>query len=150
MKTLVVFETLHGNTDKIARAIAGGLSGEVVVKNVTTASAPEVEKIDLLVIGSATQGGRPMKGTQAFLDSLSESNMQGLKTAAFDTRLPTTFVKLFGWAAKKIADSLSKKGANLLVEPEGFFVMSTKGPEKAGELERAVEWGKKVQQAAGR
>jgi len=148
MKTLVIYESLYGNTEKIARAIAGAIEGEVVVKNAGAATAADLEKIDLLLMGSATQGGRAMKATQAFLDSLGENSLKGLKAAAFDTRLTAAIVKLFGWAAKRIAENLKKKGAVILVEPEGFLVVNTKGPEKAGELERAAAWGKQVSAAA--
>jgi hypothetical protein len=37
-----------------------------------------------------------------------------------------------------------RKGGNLLVEPEGFFVEKTKGPLKEGELERAASWAEDV------
>ncbi|MBA7705071.1 hypothetical protein ES703_113895 [subsurface metagenome] len=71
--------------------------------------------------------------------------------AAFDTRISPTdvnsrflniLVKLFGYAAKPIADKLERKGGELIISPEGFFVKGTEGPLKDGELERAVDWAK--------
>jgi hypothetical protein len=54
------------------------------------------------------------------------------------------FVKLFGYAAKPIADRLTKKGGELMIRPEGFFVEDTEGPLKTGELERAVGWVQQI------
>ena len=35
MRTLVVYDSLHGNTEMIARAIGSAISGEVEVRRVT-------------------------------------------------------------------------------------------------------------------
>lgn len=43
-------------------------------------------------------------------------------------------------AAGPIAKRFVKKGGDLAVPPEGFFVAGTEGPLKEGELERAADW----------
>jgi hypothetical protein len=53
-------------------------------------------------------------------------------------------VKLFGYAAKPIANRLTKKGGVLTMEPEGFFVEGTEGPLTDGELERAAAWAQRI------
>jgi hypothetical protein len=74
-----------------------------------------------------------------------------VRVAAFDTRIAIedvdnavlpTFIKVFGYAAKPIADLLQKKGGELSLPPEGFIVKDTEGPLKEGELERAAEWAR--------
>jgi flavodoxin I len=150
MKTLVVYDSMYGNTEKIARAIAAAVRGEVIVKSAATAVPSDLEKIDLFLIGSPTQAGRPLKSMQAFMDSLSESGLKKLKTGVFDTRIKSSFAKLFGYAADKIAAALTKKGAIVLLKAEGFIVKSSKGPLAEGELERAAEWVKKVAEEANK
>jgi len=59
-----------------------------------------------------------------------------------DTRIPLKSLKIFGFAADRIAKNLKDKGANLVVPAEGFFVNGKEGPLKAGELERAAAWAK--------
>ena len=103
---------------------------------------PELENISLLVVGAPTQGGRATPAIKDFLDRVSKAEINGLDAAAFDTRYAAKMVKIFGYAAGKIASSLKKKGAKLVAEPEGFFVDGKEGPLKAGELERAAAWGK--------
>ncbi len=144
MKTLVVYDSVYGFTEKIARAIGSGISGEVKVIKVSELKFGEVDGADLLIVGSPTQGGKPLKPVQAWLDTLPESAVKAKKVAVFDTRLPAKWVKLFGYAAGKIADNLKKKGANLVGEPEAFFVKAAKGPLVDGEEDRARGWGSKV------
>ena len=100
--------------------------------------------IDLLVIGSPTYGGKATEPIQDFLSKMPEGAIKGMKVAAFDTRLTGTFVKIFGFAAEKIADRMTEKGGSLASTPEGFFVTGKKGPLKEGELERAASWAKGI------
>jgi flavodoxin len=147
MKTLVLFDSMYGHTEKIARAMAAALAGEVVIKRVSEATSADLDKIDWFIIGSPTQGGRPLKTTQAFIDSLSEISLKGVKIAVFDTRIPAKWVTVFGFAAGKIVGALKKKGATIAVKEEGFIVKAAKGPLLDGQLERAAEWAKKLQQS---
>ncbi len=144
MKALVIYDSMYGFTEKIARAIGSGIAGEVKVMRVNELSPAEVEGADLLILGSPTQGGKPLKPVQVWLDNLQEAVVRGKKVAVFDTRMPAKWVKLFGYAAGKIAESLKKKGVNLVAEPEAFFVKAAKGPLVDGEEERAKGWGSRV------
>lgn len=143
MRALVVYDSVYGNTEKIAEAIGGAITGgEVRVLREGEVGPPELENISLLVVGAPTQGGRATPAVRDFLDRVSKAEINGLDAAAFDTRVASRAAKIFGYAAGRIANSLKKKGANLVAEPEGFFVDGTKGPLTEGELERAAAWGK--------
>jgi flavodoxin len=146
MKALIVYDSVYGNTEKIARAIAGVLtpSGEVKVLRAGEANPSELKSVDLLIVGSPTQGGKPTKAIQDFLNKLLEPAIKGIDVAAFDTRFSTKLVGIFGYAAGKIADSLKRKGGTLILPPEAFFVKSREGPLKDGELERAAAWAKRI------
>lgn len=143
MRALVVYDSVYGNTEKIAEAIGGAITGgEVRVLRGGEVGPPELENISLLVVGAPTQGGRATPAIRDFLDRVSKAEINGLDAAAFDTRVVSRVANIFGYAAGRIASSLKKKGANLVAEPEGFFVDGTKGPLTEGELERAAAWGK--------
>jgi flavodoxin I len=143
MRTLVVYDSLYGNTEKIAKAIGGAISGgEVRVLRAGEVGPQEMDNISLLVVGAPTQGGRATPAIRDFLDRVSKAEINGLDAAAFDTRHVSAMTKIFGYAAGRIAGDLKKKGAHLIAEPEGFFVTGTKGPLKEGELERAAAWGR--------
>ncbi len=144
MKTLVVYDSAYGNTEKVAKAIGDAIAGDVKVVRASDADIADVNAVDLLIVGSPTYGG---KGTQPVLDFLAkvpEGGIKGKKVAAFDTRLTGRFVKVFGFAAEKIAESLKAKGGDLVSTSEGFFVKGKKGPLNDGELERAASWAKDI------
>lgn len=144
MKALVVYDSQYGNTEKIAKAIGDAIGGDVKVARPAEVNAAELASVDLLIVGSPTQGGRPMKPVKDFLFALPATAVKGKKVAAFDTRVPSTWVKIFGFAAGRIGRALKSKGGTLVAPPEGFYVTGTKGPLKEGELERAGAWAKKA------
>jgi flavodoxin I len=144
MKALIVYDSVYGNTEKIAKAIGGAITGEVKVLRMGEVDSSELKTLDLFIVGSPTQGGRPTPAIQDFLNKVSESDIKGINVAAFDTRFSTRLVGIFGYAAGKIADSLKRKGGTLILSPEGFFVKGKEGPLKEGELERAASWAQEI------
>ena len=59
MKTLVIYDSVHGNTRKIAEAIGEAVSGEVKVQRAGEVDASRLKEFDLLFVGAPTHGGRP-------------------------------------------------------------------------------------------
>ncbi|MFC2009982.1 flavodoxin family protein [Chloroflexota bacterium] len=144
MKVLIVYDSGYGNTEKIAKAIGGAITGDVKVLRAGEVNPAELEAVDFLIVGSPTYGGRPTEAIKDFLNQVTESVIKGINVAAFDTRISARWVKIFGFAAGRIAKNLKKKGGTLILSPEGFFVKGTKGPLKEGELEHAASWAKEV------
>ena len=155
MKALVIYESFFGNTEKIAQAIgdALGASMEVEVCKVSEIKPEQLKDVNLLIVGSPTRGFMPSPGIKSFIKSIPTNGLQGIKAAAFDTRISEDdakprilrfLMKLFGYAAEPISKKLRNKGAEIVIAPEGFCVKDTKGPLKEGELERAVSWTKKI------
>ena len=151
MKILIVFDSLYGNTEKIAQAIKEGLSSgnEVALVRADQASANDIEKMDLVLVGSPTHGGQFSEAVKNFFKSIPDKGLQGKRAAAFDTGMSkeneSGFVKgvisFFGYASKRIGKELTKKGATL-TGAETFFVLGKEGPLKEGEIERARQWAK--------
>jgi flavodoxin len=133
MKVLVIYDSTHGNTAKIAQAIGEAIGGRVL--KVGEVSPADLSEFDLLFVGSPTHGGSPTKEINNLLKTLPV--LPGAKAAAFDTR---TLKSPFGVAAVKIAKALEKAGLTLQAPPEGFLVLGVKGPLVEGELERAAGW----------
>lgn len=144
MRTLVVYDSAYGNTERIARSISDAIGGEVRFVRASEANPTDVTAIDLLIVGSPTYGGKATQPILDFLAKVPEGAINGMKVAAFDTRLAGRFVRVFGFAAEKIAESLKAKGGNLSSTPGGFFVKGKKGPLADGELELAVSWAKEI------
>ena len=144
MKALVVFDTAYGNTEEIGKAIGKGIGKEAKVIRAKEVKPANLEGIDLLVIGSPTQAGQELPDTHKFLMNIAVPAVRGMKVAAYDTRIQSRLAKIFGYAANRIAKTLEKAGAELVAEPEPFYVSGKAGPLKEGELKRASEWGKKL------
>ena len=142
MKTLVVYDSVYGNTEIVARAIGDALPGEVQVLRLGQVNAGDLEAVDLLIIGSPTHGALPTEAAQRLLERIESPVREGARAATFDTRLTWKFLERWGgFAAPKMADTLRGKGWTLVVEPGGFFVKGLKkGPLKRGEAERAAAW----------
>jgi flavodoxin len=149
MKALVVYDSVFGNTRKLAEAMAAGLDTRAV--SVTEVSAQEVSQAALLLVGSPTRAFRPTPAITEWLKNLPNGALQGIRAAAFDSRISADKVKSralkfmmskFGYAASTIDHELKKKGADIASAPEGFFVEESEGPLTEGEEARAKEWAK--------
>jgi flavodoxin I len=142
MKALVVYDSVKGNTRQVAEAIGRGIGGGAQVLAAADFTAAKLGGLSLLVVGSPTMGGKPTKAILDALDRIPAASLAGVHVAGFDTRLAMKFVKLFGYAAAKIAAVLEARGGKVIVTPGGFIVMGREGPLSEGELERAAAWGK--------
>ncbi|MGC9522796.1 MAG: flavodoxin family protein [Anaerolineae bacterium] len=158
MKALVVYDSVFGNTEKVAQTIGEALAeyGEDEVRKVGSVQPAQLTGLDLLIVGSPTRAFSPTPDTKQFLSSIPAGSLQGVTVAAFDTRIAVEdtnsailkfFVKIFGYAAKPIATRLERRGGELAVPPEGFIVEGTEGPMKEGELARATQWAKGIANA---
>jgi len=156
MRGFVVYESLFGNTARIAQAIVDGLKERLDVEQHDVAEGKLPEGADLLVIGGPThafsmsrattrqeavnQGAKadPTIGLREWLEELPEGN--GTPFAAFDTRVDMVR-RLPGSAAKAAAKVARKRGYQSLTRPESFYVQDTPGPLLDGEVRRAEVWG---------
>ena len=157
MKALVLYDSVFGNTEKVAQAISTALEEKMESKTlqVKQASLSDLSGVDLLIVGSPTRAFTSTPDTKNFLKKIPAKSLANVKTAAFDTRMTQAMVNeagkflafmvnLLGYAAEPIAKKLQQKGGNQKIKPEGFYVTGTEGPLADGELERAAEWAKKA------
>ena len=118
MNIFIIYSSQFGNTEKIAKAIGEGLTqyGEVKVLPVAQAAVIDWNSLDILVVGSPTQGGRATKDVQDFLNKIPAGALKNKKVAAFDTRFAKKdhnfalqlLMKVIDYAASKIAKILKK------------------------------------------
>lgn len=141
MKSLVIYDSNYGNTQKVAETIAAELGAKAV--NIAGVKPAELSELDLLVVGTPIIGWKPTVKMETFLAGLTDKQLAGVKATSFDTR-----VKLFihGDAMGKVADSLRELGATIATDPVAFYVA---GPQAApyllaGELEKAKSWAKEI------
>ena len=153
MSSLVIFDTVFGNTEQVARSIAKGLGANAQCLHAGAVTVAQIKAADVIVIGSPTRSFAATPALMSLLEAIPADALAGKRVAAFDTRLLMSGVKglLFkklidkgGYAAPIIAAKLQSRGGTLALPAEGFFVTGEKGPLVSGELERAEDWGKKL------
>lgn len=163
MKALVVYESLFGNTELVAGAIATGLARHMEVELVDVNQAPmEIhDLVDLIVVGGPTHAfsmtrpstreealkhgakrGTAETGIREWLGHLRAGPHSEL-VATFDTRVERVR-RLPGSAARKAAHVAHKIGYDPAAKPVSFYVVDTPGPLLDGELARAERWGERL------
>jgi flavodoxin I len=157
MKTLVVYDSVYGNTAQVAKAIAGAVapSDEVALLQATEATPSALAGVDLLIVGAPTHGGRPSPTMQTFLNQIPAGTLNNVGVTAFDTRVSTEdkgfglriLMRVLGYAAERIAGALQRKGGQLAQTPAGFIVEGKEGPLREGELARAATWAEGIRRA---
>ena len=170
MSVLVVYESMFGNTEAIAEAIAEGVrregahhppGTEVIVVPVAEAPSRLPDDVTMLLIGGPThacsmsrestradavrQGatGTPSIGIREWIDA-SEPRAD-LPVHTFDTRVHVRMMP--GSAAKQAAIALRRKGFELAKRGESFWVGGKDGPLSHDEIVRARAWGAFVAEA---
>jgi flavorubredoxin len=142
MNTVVVYDSQYGNTERIAQAIAHTLrtGGQATAVRVEGAQSLSLQNVDLLVVGSPTQGFRPTPAMLTWLEQVPSAVRNSLTIACFDTRFRGRLWRHS--AAVVMAKKLHARRIEVLVSPESFFVkaMKKEGPLLDGELERATTW----------
>ena len=167
MHTLVVYESMYGNTHAIATAIGEALRdrGEVRIVHVGDATDDLLEWADLVIAGGPTHArgmptpasrssavesaAKPDGWSKVTLDPTAAttgirewldglSSAGGKRAAAFDTRASGPAL-ITGRASRAIAKGLRDRGFTLVADPESFIV-DTHQVLKVGEEARAAQW----------
>jgi len=165
MRVLVVYETLWGNTEKIARAVAAELEKTMTVDVIDSDDAPaSADGYELVVVGGPThafsmtragtrrgaveQNGAPRAPSRGIREWLEELHpiASPVRAVTFDTRVDTP--RLPGSAAKAARHELRSLGFDVSAKAKTFRVHGYEGPLIEGELERAAEWARELKAEA--
>ena len=169
MRALVVYESMFGNTQAIADAVAEGLGAHLRVDAVEVGAALTAvgDDVALLVVGGPTHAfGMSRPGTRQDAGRQAEHGLVsagiGLRewltavhggsgsvaAAAFDTRIDRP--RLPGSAARAAEKRLGRLGFRIVAPAKSFYVDGTQGPLLDGELERARRWADQLGAAVTR
>lgn len=160
MRALVVYESMFGNTKKIAEAVAEGLAQHMVVETEEVGHVGAIpEDTGLVVVGGPTHafgmsrestrrdaanqaGGTVVSqgiGMREWLDAV---RADGIPSASFDTRVDHP--RLTGSAARAASRRLRRDGFRQVAPATSFYVTGTTGPLVDGETIRARQWGERL------
>ncbi|WP_457207557.1 flavodoxin family protein [Nocardioides sp. P5_C9_2] len=161
MSTLMVYESMWGNTREVAEAVADRLGDDVTVVEVADAPARLPAGLDLLVVGGPTHAfsmsragtrrsavekgaevGHVERGIREWLEEVEAG--EPVDVATFDTRVGGTMQHLPGSAAKSAGRQVRHHHLGRLIATESFYVDDTEGPLSPGEVDRARAWGESL------
>jgi flavorubredoxin len=129
VKTTIVYYSMFGNTEKVAKALATGLESggvDVDVTNVDAVKFDGLGKVDLLCVGSPVHAWSASKPVKEFLEHLkSVKGLSGKKAFAFDTKMRS---RLAGSAGGKIENKLKDMGFIIAKRSESAVVEGREGP----------------------
>jgi hypothetical protein len=169
VNVLIVYESMYGNTRRIAEHIALGMhDDDVTVVPVAGADARLVGGADLLVVGAPTHAhglSRPVTRADATAKAATDLTVEpgaegdGVRewldgpttvrpglAAAFDTRVDGASL-LTGRASRAIDRQLRRHDHDVVAEPESFLV-DRHNHLLPGEAERARGWGAAIRAVA--
>jgi flavodoxin I len=144
MKALIVYDSLYGNTQEAAQAIAdslrnNGVSTACVQIGHFTDNA--LLNCDMLILGSPTHYWNPTKQMNDFLKQLSRLRLNIRYASCFCTKLNNS---MSGSAASKMGISLRKLRFTMVIKPLDLFVKSVKGPLQQGELQTSQRYAEAI------
>lgn len=167
MKAIVVYESYWGNTASVARAIAEGIGPEARALTTTEAKDEALAGVGLIVAGSpiiafslptdkmrSDMAAKPDKkapsppdlshpSLRSWLASLPKAGggTSGAGGGAHSAAFETGFKLSPGGAAGTILKMLKGLGYEPVAKKQRFLVMTSYGPMRDGELDRAKAWG---------
>ncbi|GAA3598175.1 hypothetical protein GCM10022223_11850 [Kineosporia mesophila] len=156
MRALLVYESMFGNTESVARAVAAGLGTVLRTDIHTVASAPLVlpDDVGLLVVGApagleatrhlavtqAHRAGIPARSTGiGVCEWLQRLQPADIPAVSFDTSVYTPFPATADNPADPVSHRLHHLGMRVM-RHESFYTRDTLGPLEGRELEHARRW----------
>ncbi len=132
MRTLIIYDSLYGNTEKVAGALARGMRGGGVDVDCVRANTVDIGTLgayDTLVIGGPTHKLGLSDTMKAFMKQFKDAGVTNKKAFAFDTKLKSRFA---GSAGKKIEQQMKQSGINVVKPYVSAIVTGSEGPLKEG------------------
>ncbi len=86
---LIVFETVYGNTGRVAQMLNDALTAKgqtVQLVGISQVTEENFPKADVVLLGSPTRAFRPTPNMQSFVRAF-KGLLKGKKVACFDTRM---------------------------------------------------------------
>ncbi|HEY6739840.1 MAG TPA: flavodoxin domain-containing protein [Actinopolymorphaceae bacterium] len=163
MRALVIYESMFGNTEVVARAIAEGIAEHLDVESTEVGDAPTSvpDDVVLLAVGGPTHAfGMSRASTRRSADEQADgplvSRGRGIREwleelgrcghrcygGVFDTKLSRRWLP--GSATRGAARQLARRNVDLAVDPIHFYVTGPSGPLIGGETDRARDWGARL------
>lgn len=141
MRAVVIYDSVYGNTEKIAQAIASALGERVAVHLAKVGQDEPVHwsEFELVVMGGPIHRVNLSAPMKALVNEIPKRALRGASIAVFETCYRNPRWQR-GAATRRLGRKARKSGGRQVVPPESFFVVGREGPLEEGEEERARKW----------
>jgi len=146
LNAIIVYESMFGNTKKVAEAIAENLNNiekiETVIKTAKDVDPMEVLDYDLILIGSPNHMGGPTRDIKKFICKLEKIGLKGKKGATFDTYVRKNINKAVRKMERKITEKVP--GLELITPGLSVKVGGISGPVLEEELPKCNDFANMI------
>jgi menaquinone-dependent protoporphyrinogen IX oxidase len=149
---LVIYDSVYGNTERIAQAI-GSVLGERADVHLATVgqdgpvhlhSQSQWNEFELVVMGGPIHRVSLSAAMKALLKKIPKRALRGASVAVFETCYRDPAWQR-GAAAREMGRKARKFGGQLVAPAESFFfVVGREGPLEEGEEGRARQWARAI------
>ncbi|MCK5302118.1 MAG: flavodoxin domain-containing protein [Candidatus Thorarchaeota archaeon] len=142
-KAVIVYESLYGNTKRVAQAIKDGMEQvgdiECSIKKTSDIHTNDLLGYDAILFGGPNHNQGPARNILKFIDRAAIVDLNGKIGAAFDTYTGGNI----GIAVAKLETIIREKlsGMKLVVDGFSALVEDRRGPLADKEIPRATEFG---------
>lgn len=147
-KAIVIFDTVFGNTEKIARALVSGMEKQGINVDCFKVDEVDVDKLityDFLAVGGPTHNLGMSEPMKEFLEDLSNVDISGKKGFCFDTRVESRFNRFdLNSAAKRIEKKMRKMGVKIIKSRQSVIVEGREGPLEKRAQDTFERLGKEI------
>jgi flavodoxin len=145
---VVIYDSVFGNTKKIAKALAFGISKHDVPVDCFKVDEIDIQNLveyDLLAIGGPTHMLSLSKHMKEFLETLKTVNLNGKKGFCFDTRNNSRFNRFdVNSAAKRIEKKLKRMKVVMIAPRKSAIVEGREGPLDDNMEEMFAQYGEEI------
>jgi len=142
-RVLIAYNTVYGNTRRVAELIAQGIKDggvrDVTVVDMEKTDPKQAVNFDVILLGCPNHARRPTRAFSKFVDGMKKLGITGKHVAAFDTYIGSQFQVATSKMEKQFAEKLH--GSTLLSPSLSIKVNETKGPIADGEETKCVSFG---------
>ena len=142
-KAIIVYESLYGNTKRVAQAIKDGMEQagdiECSIKKTSEIHTNNLLGYDAILFGCPNHNQEPARNILKFIDRAAIIDLNGKIGAAFDTYTGGNS----GIAVTKLEAIIREKLSGMELTIDGFsaLVEDRRGPLANEEIPRATEFG---------
>jgi sulfite reductase alpha subunit-like flavoprotein len=151
-KALVLYHSLFGNTEAVAKSLAKGIEEtgmETLCQSIDDFNLSDIRLFDFVAIGGPTHILKTSKEMKLFLQELSTFNLRDIAGFSFDTRNESKmnkrrFLVLENSAARVIEGWMKRMKMTIIRSRESAIVNGREGPLDPGVEDAFLEIGREI------